>query len=665
MASSDNLFIRLLISARDQASGTLERVREALSGIVGQVVAAAAGFFAFKSAIDAAAALEEQMGKLRGAVAATGGAAGLTAEEIDQMARAIDDNPMGTANLRAAATQLLTFKSVGKEVFEQTLRAAQDLSAAGFGSVQQAAVQLGKALENPRIGLGALTEVGVSFTAQQKEQINAAVLFGKTLEAQRIILAAVEGQVKGVDEAAGAGLADAVDLVSKRLNDLKEVIGGNIIGVWGQLNLQFAEFLNQAKRAGSESTILRDTLVLLGLAATAVGGAFQAAGTAIGGFFAAIATRDFSQFNAMMDEANLKWRAQAAAMAALSDRIGPTFALTADEAARLATLTGQAAAQTQQAGAAAGAAAPKIGNLAANYQQARKALEYLRAVQEGRVSAENALHQLLREEAKLTGDLSTELSVNLQTRKDEARTADQQATAAAKLSNQANRYLDMLRAQKAPNAEALAAAEKDAVAKQKQADASVAAAKAAQLYLKQARQAPQTQALATQNQQLQITLDYETRIAAIKNKNLNQADRDANNASAAEIALAKATLARLAVNDKMSAAEKKAAQESSAAYAAQAEQFAGQVQDGEKSVSLLERLRDEKIKLLKQTADEADVKAMIKADDKPARKEMAGFIAWASQQKIVIPIELRPNNFSDGSNLRSLLDGLTRGAAAQ
>lgn len=276
MSLRDNLIIRLLIIATDRASGTLSSITQSLRGMLTQVLAWGAALLSFNSAIDAAAKLEEQMGKLRGAIAATGGAAGLTAEDIDRMAREIDDNPLGTANIRAAATQLLTFKSVSKDVFEQTLRAAQDLSAAGFGSVEQAAVQLGKALENPLIGLGALTEVGVSFTAQQKEQIKAAVQLGQTLEAQKIILAAVEGQVKGVDEAAGTGLVGALDLVAGRLNDLKETVGGQIIGVWGQLNLQFAEFLGWANRvATGVGPVLRDSFVGIGIAATYLGGILQ------------------------------------------------------------------------------------------------------------------------------------------------------------------------------------------------------------------------------------------------------------------------------------------------------------------------------------------------------------------------------------------------------
>lgn len=665
MATRDNLIIRLLISARDQASGTVNGITQSLRGMLTQVLAWGAALLSLNSVVDAAEKLETQMGALRGAIAATGGAAGLTAEDIDRMAREIDEATLGgAANIRAAALTLLTFKSVSKEVFERTLRAAQDLSSIGFGSVEQASVQLGKALEDPLTGLGALTRVGVSFTDQQKAQIETAVQLGQTLEAQKIILAAVEGQVKGVASAAGAGLAGAVDLVGKRMTDLKEIVGGQIIGVWGQLNLQFADFLNQAKQAASEGTIIKDAMVLLGIGVTAVGGAFQIAGTAVGGFMAAIVSRDFSQFIPLLEEANLRIRAQAASMAALSERIGPLFALTADEAKQLAALTGQVATQTQQAGAAAGSAAPQLSALATGYKANAQALELLQAVLDRRMSGQEAWNALRREEAKLTGDLSTQLQLEIDIARQDTATKLEQSTTAARLASDAQRYLDSLRQQAGVQPEVIAQAEKDAVAKQKQADASAAAAAQAALYLKQARQAPQTQALATQNQQLQITLDYESRIAALRTKNLSQSERDASNASAAEVALAKATLARLNLSDKAGDAEKKATQETIKAYQAQAEQYAGQVQDGERAISILERLRDEKIKLLQETSDQADVKAMIQADDQPARKEMAGFIRWANQQEVVIPVRLVTSGGAGGGSLNSLVDQLTRSANA-
>jgi hypothetical protein len=89
---------------------------------------------------------------------------------------------------------LLTFKSVSADadkvggVFDRATQAAIDLAAAGFGSVETNAIQLGKALEDPIKGLAALGKSGVTFTAEQKELIKTLVETGDVAEAQEIIL---------------------------------------------------------------------------------------------------------------------------------------------------------------------------------------------------------------------------------------------------------------------------------------------------------------------------------------------------------------------------------------------------------------------------------------------------------------------------------------------
>lgn len=94
-------------------------------------------------------------------------------------------------------------KTVGEAggAFDRATLAALDLAAAGFGTAEGNAVQLGKALNDPIKGLTSLTKSGVTFTEQEKEKIKTLVESGKTLEAQEMILAAIEKQVGGTAEA--------------------------------------------------------------------------------------------------------------------------------------------------------------------------------------------------------------------------------------------------------------------------------------------------------------------------------------------------------------------------------------------------------------------------------------------------------------------------------
>jgi hypothetical protein len=113
--------------------------------------------------------------------------------------------------IKATQAKLLTFKNLAQTADEvggamdRATLAAIDLAAAGFGSAETNAVQLGKALQDPIKGITALARSGVTFTEQEKEKIKALVASGKLLKAQNLILTAIETQVGGTAEATATG----------------------------------------------------------------------------------------------------------------------------------------------------------------------------------------------------------------------------------------------------------------------------------------------------------------------------------------------------------------------------------------------------------------------------------------------------------------------------
>lgn len=249
MAAKDTV-TRILITAKDEASGVFSSL-QAHAGKIATAIAAAFGFKLFGDSVKAANELDVQMRKLEATVKATGGAAGLTAEEIDAMARRLDEATLGSAaGFRDAAAQLLTFKSVGKDSFETTLKLAQDLAQAGFGTLESNVVQLGKALEDPVKGLTALTRSGVTFSEEQQVLIKSLVETGEQAKAQGLILEAVAGQVGGVAAAAGGGLAGALDLVGKRFTDIKEQLGAAVLPVFQEFNNRLADLYKRLTDSG-------------------------------------------------------------------------------------------------------------------------------------------------------------------------------------------------------------------------------------------------------------------------------------------------------------------------------------------------------------------------------------------------------------------------------
>ena len=188
---------------------------------------------------------EKVANKTAAAIEATGGAAGKTADEIAALAdelgkMAAVDNDV----VQNAANVLLTFKQIQGTNFDAALASTLDLSAAFGTDLQSAAMQVGKALNDPLKGLTALRRAGVDFTAQQREQITAMVETGRVADAQRLILAELESQVGGAAEAnatsldrirvsigaaaesLGGALAPAVEVAAGALGGMAEVLDG-------------------------------------------------------------------------------------------------------------------------------------------------------------------------------------------------------------------------------------------------------------------------------------------------------------------------------------------------------------------------------------------------------------------------------------------------------
>ena len=162
---------------------------------------------------DAWGAVNEQqaLGKQTEAVLkSTGGAAGVTGDHVKKLA----DDLEGMSKTEAEAIQqgsnlLLTFTNIknkageGNDVFDQTTKTMVDMATAMGTEPKAAAMQLGKALNDPIKGIGALSKVGVTFTKQQKDQITAMQKAGDTAGAQKIILAELNKEFGGSAAAAG------------------------------------------------------------------------------------------------------------------------------------------------------------------------------------------------------------------------------------------------------------------------------------------------------------------------------------------------------------------------------------------------------------------------------------------------------------------------------
>lgn len=156
----------------------------------------------------------------------TGFSAGLTSRELQSFADTLARTTLADeVGVQEAINQLLTFRSIQGELFKETIRLAQDLASAGFGSITSSTLVLAKALEDPIAQLGSLSRVGITLSQQQKELVKDFANTGQKARAQGLILQALRDQIGGTATAeTKESLAGATDGLSQSWRELQRTL---------------------------------------------------------------------------------------------------------------------------------------------------------------------------------------------------------------------------------------------------------------------------------------------------------------------------------------------------------------------------------------------------------------------------------------------------------
>lgn len=227
MATIGNLVVNLMGNA-NPLRATLQQASGMLSGFAARIGTVLGAGMSLQAATEDIAAMR----KLEAVLAATGGAAGLSADEIATMASELQKvTNYGDEVTVSAAAILATFKEIKGDTFRQAIEAAQDLSAVMGQDLQSSVVQIGKALNDPERGFTALRKVGVSFTEQQEEMIKAMMKAGDVAGAQKVILKELQSEFGGAAKA----MADPVTQLKNAIGDVGEEIGKVILPFVKQL----------------------------------------------------------------------------------------------------------------------------------------------------------------------------------------------------------------------------------------------------------------------------------------------------------------------------------------------------------------------------------------------------------------------------------------------
>jgi len=231
ITADTNPFRTAMNVIQTSVSASTEGVRSSLANVkasFGAVGVMAAGYL--EGAIKNASEAQKANSNLETTIKSTGGAAGITAKQAEDMALGFSKVSLQGGNaIKSGEAMLLTFTNIGKDVFPMATQAMLDLSQKMGTDPTQAAMQLGKALNDPIKGVGALSRVGVTFSASQKEVIASLVKTGDVAGAQKIILGELNNEFGGQALAATKTYDGQIQMMTKSLGGIKTSIGTAVL----------------------------------------------------------------------------------------------------------------------------------------------------------------------------------------------------------------------------------------------------------------------------------------------------------------------------------------------------------------------------------------------------------------------------------------------------
>lgn len=277
--AGENILGDAYVRLRSLADGTFEAdaratMLPAIERLAGDAALLWAGKKIFdigKEGVDRLGELQKTDAQTAARLQATGGAAGVTAAQVEELATQMQKLAgVDHEQVAAAENVILMFDNVknkageGNDIFSRTTKSALDLSVALGTDVSSAATTLGQVLENPEQGMQRLRRAHVVLTDAQKASIKTFQDEGDVLSAQKIILDAVEHQVGNAAKMYGETLPAQLARAQSAEKDAKaELVGGfaPAIELGAHLTAGFADVLGSLPAPARDAA---GAVVLLG-----------------------------------------------------------------------------------------------------------------------------------------------------------------------------------------------------------------------------------------------------------------------------------------------------------------------------------------------------------------------------------------------------------------
>lgn len=231
-----------------------------------------------RSAVEGFIAQQKAMADVEAALKSMGNASGKTAAELGKTADQLEARSLYDAEdiLKQVTAQLLTFGRISGQEFDRAQQAVVDLAARMDGDLKGAAIQIGKALNDPIRGVSALSKAGIQFSDSQKAMIRSLVETGNIAAAQQVVLKELETQFRGAAQAA----ADATPwraaqvAIGQAMDAIGEAVLPAVKAVADTVKLMADEFLKLSPQ-------MRQTIIVVAGVAAAIGPLLVVAGTLI------------------------------------------------------------------------------------------------------------------------------------------------------------------------------------------------------------------------------------------------------------------------------------------------------------------------------------------------------------------------------------------------
>ena len=254
--AKNTVIVSVLADAKQFTKGLSDAGKEAsgLGGVIkGVGVAAAAGLVAagaaatalIASSIKAAGESEKVAAQTAAVVKSTGAAAGRSVEQVSGLATSLSRlSGIDDEVVQSGANMLLTFTNIKGTTFDAATKSALDMSVAMGTDLNSAALQVGKALNDPITGMSKLSKVGVTFTQEQKDQAAAMVKVGDVAGAQALILGELDKEFGGSATAFGNTFEGSIGKAKTSLGNLQETFGAAFLPVATQVFGKVATLLD-------------------------------------------------------------------------------------------------------------------------------------------------------------------------------------------------------------------------------------------------------------------------------------------------------------------------------------------------------------------------------------------------------------------------------------